>query len=166
VTLDRSLSLEHALGLAYAYLNRRERTRYELREHLLGRDVQPEVAEEALAALARDGYVDDRRFARLFAEDRCELDQWGSERIRRALVNRGISAGVADEVVAESAGSDELERAVALLERRFPHGLANRRDSERALGVLLRRGFEYDLAADALQEYRRRAGAASGSQGL
>jgi regulatory protein len=166
VTLDGSIALEHALGLAYAYLNRRERTRHELREHLLARDVQPEVAEQALAELARNGYVDDRRFARLFAEDRSELDQWGSERIRRALVNRGISADVADEVLAESAGSDELDRAVVLLERRFPGGLVNRREAERALGVLVRRGFEYDLATDALNEHRRRAGAASGSQRL
>ena len=152
---DRALALEHALGLAYAYINRRERTEHELREHLLRRDVQPEVAEEALAELGRDGYVDDRRFARLFTQDKSDLEQWGSERIRRALLDRGVPPEVAEGALAGEDGADELDRAVALLERRFPAGLANRRESERALGVLLRKGYEYELAADALSRHRR-----------
>jgi regulatory protein len=167
VTADRALALEHALGLACAYLNRRERTRHELQEHLLSRDIQPQVVEEALEELSRQGYLDDERFVRLFIEDKGGLEQWGSERIRTALLARGIPADLADTALAtEGDGQDELERALNVLERRFPRGLADRRESERALGVLLRKGYEYELASDALREHRRRAVAAGGRQRL
>ncbi len=167
VTPDRALALEHALGLAYGYLNRRERTRHELQAHLLGRDVQPTVAEEAIEELTRQGYLDDERFVRLFIEDKAGLEQWGRGRIRTALLGRGISADLADAALAsESDWQNELERAVSLLERRFPQGLPDRRESERALGVLLRKGYEYELASGALSEHRRRAAAAGGPQRL
>ena len=50
---------------------------------------------------------------------------------------------------------DELEAALALLRRRFPDPPATPRDCERALGVLVRKGYELELAHDAI---RRHAG--------
>lgn len=153
-------ALEQALTLAYAQLNRRERTEHELREYLLGRGIQPQVAEEVLAELIGQRYLDDERFVRVFIQDKAGLNEWGSDRIRTALLARGIPAALADTVLAaESDRTDELKRALNLLERRFPTGLPSRRESERALGVLLRKGYEYELAADALSEHRRRVGA-------
>jgi regulatory protein len=159
--LDSALAVEHALALAYAHLNRRDRTVQEMQAHLLHRGIEDEVAELAVAELCRQGYLDDGRFARLFVQDKSYLEHWGSDRIRRALLGRGIAPGVADAALAETAASSELERALALLERRFPRGLPGRRESERALGVLLRKGYEYELASDALSEHRRRTGQAA-----
>jgi len=51
---------------------------------------------------------------------------------------------------------DELDAAVALLRRRFPDPPATPRDCERALGMLIRKGYELELAHDAI---RRHAGA-------
>ena len=53
---------------------------------------------------------------------------------------------------------EELDAAVALLERRFPVAPETRRDRDRALGMLVRKGYDLELATDAL---RRHAGAAS-----
>jgi regulatory protein len=50
----------------------------------------------------------------------------------------------------------ELEAALALLRRRFPAPPATPRECERALGMLLRKGYELELAHDAI---RRHAGA-------
>jgi regulatory protein len=158
--LEPALAVEHALALAYAHLNRHDRTVHEMQAHLLHRGVQDDVAGLAVAELCEQGYLDDARFARLFVQDKSNLEQWGSDRIRRSLIGRGITPGVADAALGENAAPSELERALALVERRFPAGLGGRRESERALGLLLRKGYEYDLASDALSEYRRRAGQA------
>ncbi len=53
-------------------------------------------------------------------------------------------------------GDGELERAVALLRQRFPAGPAVQRDRERAFGVLARKGYESETAADAVREWARR----------
>jgi regulatory protein len=58
--------------------------------------------------------------------------------------------------VEEQGSEAELEAAITLLRRRFREPLATPRDCERALGVLLRKGYGLELAHDAI---RRHAGA-------
>jgi regulatory protein len=124
-----------------------------MRAHLSARGVQPEVAERAVAELVEQGYLDDVRFARRFAEDRRALDRWGSERIEGRLRELGIEHGLAAEATA--AGEDgELDDAVALLARRFPSPPREERELNRALGLLVRRGYELELAHDAIRAYR------------
>ena len=145
--------LERALGVAYRYLNRRERTEAELRGHLEAKGVEPPVLEQTLETLAQDGVVDDARYARLFAEDKRELEGWGSERIRRALRARGVERDLVEAALRPQEGEGELERAAALLRRRFPEPLEDPRERERALGVLLRKGYESELALEALARH-------------
>jgi regulatory protein len=154
--------LQRALDLGYAYINRRERTTFEVRAQLERRGISPAHADEAVQTLAEQGFVDDERFARLFVSDKRELEQWGSERIRRGLLTRGIDRDLAERALA--AGDDdalgdeeptELDRAVELLRRRFPTPPEQRRERERALGVLLRKGYESELALDALNRHAR-----------
>jgi regulatory protein len=146
------VGFERAMALAVRALNRRERTRAEMLEHLLGRDIEPEAVEAALTELAHQGYLDDSRFARMFVEDKRSLEQWGVERIRRELAARGVGRDHVQTALGGDAPDDELDRARALLRRRFPDGPRDRRERERALAVLLRKGYEYDLAAAALAE--------------
>jgi regulatory protein len=149
-------------ALAFRYLSRRERTVSEMREHLLGREVAVAAVEDVIEELGEQGYLDDARYARVFAQDKRELEQWGSERIRQALLARGIDRELVDETLAahddgaDDGGGGELGRALALLRRRFPGPPRDRRERERALGVLLRKGYDPELALDALSGYARR----------
>jgi regulatory protein len=145
--------LEHALALAYRHLNRRDRTVSEMQRHLQARGCGPEEIEAAIGTLAEQGYLDDARYARLFAEDKRELEQWGSERIQRALLERGVDRELVEQALAPGATGSEISRAVALLRRRFPTPPQDRRERERALGVLLRKGYESEVALDALVAY-------------
>jgi regulatory protein len=144
-------TLERALALAYRYLGRRERTQREVREYLEGKDYAPAIAGEAVAELCELGYIDDARYARLFAQDKRTLDGWGSERIARTLRERGLERELIELAVEGQGREDELEQAVALLKRRCPEPPADRRERDRALGILLRKGYESELALQALQ---------------
>jgi len=152
--------LQRGLELSFAYLNRRERTEQELRAQLERNGVSAETAESCLAELTALGYVDDGRYALMFVHDKRELEGWGSERIRRALAQRGIARDLIDGALAEhetqwAGGESELDRALALLARRFPIPPRERRERDRALGALIRKGFESELALDALTAYAR-----------
>ena len=149
--------LDRALGLAYRSLARRDRTEAEVRRHLEARDVEAEVVEEALAVLLEQGYVDDARYARRFAEDRRRLDAWGSERIERQLLAAGIAPEHVEAALAGQESGWELEAAVALLRRRFPQPPADDGARSRALGVLVRRGYDLELAHDAVRLHDRGA---------
>lgn len=150
--------LAQALALAYRYLNRRERTVTEMRDHLAAHDVEPGVAGDAISTLCEQGYLDDARFARLLASDKRRLEQWGDGRIRRVLTERGIERSLVESSLhdpSEESEESELERAVAVLRRRFPAVPRDRRGRDRALGVMLRKGFDGELAVDALAAYAR-----------
>jgi regulatory protein len=148
---------ERAVELAYRYLNRRERTVAEVRRHLIGREVAPGEADAAIRELSEHGALDDARFARLFVQDKRALEHWGNERIRRGLEARGIDRELVETVLAASPDGengdepDELGRALTLLRQRFAAAPRERPERERALGVLLRKGYEYELAVDAIQ---------------
>ena len=57
--------------------------------------------------------------------------------------------------LAVRAHEDELAAAIDLLRRRFPTAPATDRDRERALGLLARRGFDLELAYDAVRALER-----------
>jgi regulatory protein len=99
--------------------------------------------------------IDDARYGRLFVQDKRRLEGWGTERIRRSLHERGLDLEIVERAIASEAPGDELERALELLRRRFPEPPADRRERDRALGMLIRKGYDGELAIDALGAYAR-----------
>lgn len=149
--------VQDAIAAAYRYLNRRERTQAEVRAHLNGARFDPGDVEQAITALVEDGQLDDARFARLLVQDKRELEGWGSDRIRQALLARGVGADQVEDALATHDGGDEMGRALELLRRRFPAPAGDRRERDRALGVLVRKGYDVELALDAIAAHAREA---------
>jgi regulatory protein len=139
-----------ALELAYRYLGRRDRTVAEVRGHLEAKGCEAAAVDAAVAELSAAGYLDDARYAVRYAEDRRTLDGWGSERIAQRLAAAGVDRADIDAALATRDHAAELDAAVALLRRRFP-ALDSDRERDRALGLLVRRGYELDLAYDAVR---------------
>jgi regulatory protein len=164
---DETRALQRAIDLACAHVNRRERTTAEVRSQLERKGVSDAHADAAVQTLVEQHLLDDERFAEMFVADKRELEQWGSERIRRGLSARGVDRDIAERALASSprGGGEhaddgdehdrdfELTRALELLRRRFPQPPTERRDRDRALGVLLRKGYEQEVAIDALNAH-------------
>jgi len=145
--------LESARALAWRALNRRDHTKGELRTRLEGRAVGPSAVASVLAELSELGYLDDERYAQRFAEDRRRLDGWGRERIERRLRELGVGP---EEIAHALAGQDhdgESAAAAELLRRRFPGSIEGDRERDRALRLLVRRGYGLELAHDAIRAH-------------
>jgi regulatory protein len=145
---------DEPISLALKALERKERTVAEMGSWLRARGVGSEDVDEVVDRLVSSGMLDDARYARRYADDKRELKRWGSERIRAALLDRGISPDDADEALSDAGGEQEIERAVELLGDRGPH-LADALERQRALGMLVRRGYESDVAYEAIRRARR-----------
>jgi regulatory protein len=159
-SFDADERLQHVLAVAHRYLNQRERTVAEVRARLERDAIPHDDVEWAIETLREQRVLDDERFVQLFVEDKRELEQWGSDRIERGLLARGVKRELVHEALVSGASQTELDRALELLRRRFPSPPADRRERERALGVLLRKGYDSELALDALVAYARGAEAA------
>lgn len=123
---------------------------------LKGRGCEAEQIEAAVARLTELGTLDDERFARLYAADQRELSGWGAERIREALAARGLDPATIEATIGPSSPADEVERAAAALERRG-EALAGDAARNRALGFLTRRGYDYEVAYEAIRRVARAA---------
>ena len=146
--------LQHALDLSYRYLGFRDRTVLEVRRHLEAKRVEPDTIEQAVAELSELGYLDDARFAKRFVEDRRTLDHWGNERIERKLLASGIEAELVTTALAGGdATESQFDAALAILSRRFRTPPETERERERALGFLVRKGYELETAYDAIRAY-------------
>ena len=146
--LELELRRQEAFDVAWRFLAHRDRTEAEVRRNFERKRVDPVLAHDVLGQLREGGYLDDAGFARRFAEDRRGLDGWGAERIERRLAELGIDPEHIRAAVA-AGGHDELDAACVLLARRFLTAPETPRDRDRALGFLVRKGYELELARDA-----------------
>jgi regulatory protein len=144
---------QRAMELAYRALGTRERTVAELRAFLERKRVGPHAIEVVVEDLSEAGVLDDVRYARQFAEDKRTLERWGSSRIARDLRRRGIEPHIVEEVTLSQGHADELATALGLLEERFPGPLADDRARDKAWRMLVRRGYEPELAYEALRAH-------------
>jgi regulatory protein len=154
---DLARERERAIQLAHRAVGRRERTVAELRAVLERKRVEPEAIEDAVAELRRAGLLDDARYARRFAEDKRELDRWGSERIARELHRRGVAPELIEAAVADQSREAELSTALLLLEQRAP-SVRDDRERDRAWRLLVRRGYDAELAYEAVRRHERGSG--------
>jgi regulatory protein len=145
---------DESLSLALKALDQKERTVAEMGSWLRARGVVPEQADEVVERLVSDGVLDDSRYARRYAEDKRQLRRWGSERIRGALLDRGISPHDADEALSDADSEEEAERAAELLRERG-ETLADALERQRALGMLVRRGYSSEVAYEAIRRVER-----------
>ena len=120
--------------------------------------MEPEAIEHAVTELESVGILDDASFAERFAEDKRGLEQWGGERIQRDLLRRGVPPPLVEEVVSARDREIEFEAALLLLgERMAPP--ADDRERDKAWRLLIRKGYEPDLAYDAVRAHGARRAA-------
>lgn len=139
-------------------LSHKERTSAELVGWLAERGFGREEVESVVVRLVEAGALDDERFAREFAADKRELRGWGPDRIREALATRGLEPALIEAALAGDGHDDQLERAIGLLERRSEKPV-DESSRARALGFLARRGYERELAYEAVRGLERRRAA-------
>lgn len=149
---------QRAIDLAYKLVSRREHTVKQVRDKLAAKDCEPVEIEEALAELQRYNFIDDARYAKLFAEDKRRLQHWGARRIRMKLAQDGISRDLLDELFADEEEAldapSELESALDLLHRKQPD-LTDVKVKSRMAGMLARRGIASSTVWRALRMHEK-----------
>ena len=138
-------------------MSARDRTVAELRTCLERKRVEPEAIKHAVGELRAAGYLDDARFAQRFAEDKRTLERWGSERIERDLRRRGVPPDLAEAAVSAQERDQELRAAIDLLGERLSVVPVSARERDRAWRLLVRKGYEPELAYEAVRAHGRQA---------
>jgi regulatory protein len=134
---------------ALRLLARREHSRAELARKLAMRAESTEALEKLLDELAARRQLSDERFA----EERAHwmARKYGAARIRRDLLGKGVAAETASRIAGESARAD-LERARAILARKYRSPALTREERARRARFLQGRGYSLDVIRQLLRE--------------
>ena len=108
-TIKQTVLLEDAKNKAAKLLSSRSYTARDMKKKLLEYTGDEDVAEKTLAFLKEYRLIDDRDYARRFASDCLRIKKLGKRNIRMKLIEKGISAALADETL-DALDSAEEER--------------------------------------------------------
>lgn len=137
-------------------LELRARSRREFEQRLRQKGYEPNVIEDAVASLARLGFVDDTQFAEQWVASRSRARPAGARRLRAELAQKGVGKEEIEQAVAGVTGDDELTLARIALAKKvrvLPEDKQARREEWRRLaGFLQRRGFGWETTKKALAE--------------
>ncbi|MEK7732334.1 MAG: recombination regulator RecX [Planctomycetota bacterium] len=129
---------------ALRLLARREHSRAELERKLGPHAASPEIIGGILDTLAQKKQLSDVRYAEERA--RSLSRKYGVARIRHELKAKGVDKETIDKISSEG----ELERARAILARKYREPAATREERATRMRFLQGRGFSYDVIRQAL----------------
>ena len=145
---DLSQAQDYALKL----ISYRDRSREEIQVRMKRQGFEKEVIEEVLRYLESQKYLDDRRFAEVWAYDRLRKN-YGRWRVIWELREKGVNQEIIDEVVKEIYSAvDEIGMALDLVNRKG-YNLESAQDkgvARRASGFLRRRGFSFSVIREVM----------------
>lgn len=135
-------------------VERSYKTEKEIRDKLLLKEFDEETIEKTVEFLKEYGFIDDLKFVRMFVKDR--IKNQGKNKIKYALLQKGINKYLIDEVFGELDRDDEIKRAIELCEKKYLSIIKRESDDfkikNKITRYLLGRGYDYDIAKECIRE--------------
>ena len=132
---------EKAKKIAAAYIGARMYTCHEIEERLLRKNIEKSVAQKVVSDFIEAGILNDREYAKAYAEEGVKLKCKGPYRIKQELYLKGVAQGIIDEALKEF----EDDPYEALKEFTEMHKLLSenmtRKEADRVKARLARRGY-------------------------
>ncbi|MDD5712352.1 MAG: regulatory protein RecX, partial [Smithellaceae bacterium] len=146
--------LEKATQAAYRLLLIRSRSVKELRERLLRKGFAEDTVLQAIEKLRRQGYLDDRAFARSQAR-RLAAKFEGNLRIELELKEHGLDRDEIAAALAEARSDLTEAQAVERLIRRKMKAEFGKDEKRKLVQSLMRKGFPAGLIFEVLDRVRK-----------
>jgi regulatory protein len=156
-SLVRAEELRHVRESALRLLGYRARSRVELRRRLLQKGYDPDLVEEAIAAMDRSGLINDAEFSQSWVRARTGSRPMGPGRIAAELRQKGIDREVIDEALQAVDSDAELALALTVGRRKIEQLRGeDPRAARRKLGAaLMRRGFSSEVCTKVIDLLQR-----------
>lgn len=142
---------QKAAERAAAMLARRAMSAAMLERKLLEKDFCPEAVDYAVERMRILGAVNDTAYAEQLLRS-CTRKGYGVLRIRQEMRHRGVPQEVIADVLEQVEPNWDAMRA--LLDKKLDGDVSDRRECEKAMAALQRRGFLFSEIREAMRDYR------------
>lgn len=122
-----------------------DRERFKLRTRELPLYTDQDI-DAVISRLQEKGYLDDQKFANYYVENRYYKKGISKKRLRNELQKKGISSDIIESTFNASTRSDaeEIQKIIQKKQHKYT--------AEKLIAYLLRQGFDYQQAKDAVLE--------------
>lgn len=150
--LEWALTRPHSVRETRDYLKRRQQKRAQTNRKRISDELKPypeikdAVIKLVLERLQERGYIDDRKFAEYFVENRFTKKGVSRKRLELELRKKGVAEEIIESALTESVRDErtELEKMIQKKWRRY--------DKVKLISYLVRQGFRYDDAKEAVEQ--------------
>ena len=139
---------------ALRLLSFKPRSTQELRKRLKMKKYPDGITDRVVDVFTKTGLLDDRKFAKLFANSRIYTRPTGRRQLEFDLKKSGVGETIAAETLAGLEGYDEKQTAKDLVRNRFARtkDVPDEKRKARIFGFLKRRGFSQGVIFSVLSE--------------
>ncbi len=153
-TLEWVLTRPHSVRETRDYLRRRQQKRIVANRQRAkeGKKPFPEILdatiEPVIERLIQREYLDDKRFAEYYIENRFVKKGVSVKRLRMELQKKGVAGEIIEASLASGARDDDEELQKMLAKKRA------RYDDQKLIAYLVRQGFDYHRVIKAISAYQ------------
>nr|WP_156291709.1 recombination regulator RecX [Oceanobacillus salinisoli] len=147
-------TIQKSYSMAINYLSYRMRTKKEMRDYLVKKEVELEHIGIILERLTKEKLINDKQFAEMFVRTRMNTSSKGPLLIKKELMEKGVSSGIASEAIELYPYEAQFEKISKFLEKKLSTSKKEsfKQQLQKLQGNLLQKGFSQTVITDALSE--------------
>jgi regulatory protein len=155
---QKQLSKEQALQKARHYCGYQERSHTEVKEKLYSYGLRKTDVEELMSQLIEENYLNEERYATMFAGGKFRMKQWGRVKIKYELKQKRVSEYCIKKAIKEIDEDDYLKTLNSLARKKWDsvkgEGVNHFVKMSKTTDYLVQKGYELDLVRTAVTRLR------------
>jgi regulatory protein len=150
----RFLTKEQALQKLKQFCNYQERSHFDVTQKLWELAVAKKDHDEIISSLIEDDYLNEERFAKLFAGGKFRMKDWGRRKITQSLKEKKVSSYIIKTAMKEIDDEAYQKKAKELIEKKYASltGEQYLVRKKKTFDYLLQKGYEPEVVANILDK--------------
>ncbi|HSZ24289.1 MAG TPA: regulatory protein RecX [Cytophagaceae bacterium] len=151
---EKSYTDKEVLMKISSFCSYQERTQKEVREKLYGYGLNKDTVEEIIVKLIGENFLNEERFAKIYAGGKFRIKKWGKKKIQEALKQKDISDYCIRQAIKEIPQDDYIITLKALIEKRdlMEKEKNSYKRKYKIAQYIIGRGFESELVWEILND--------------
>jgi regulatory protein len=136
------------------FLSYRPRSEKEIKDYLVRKRANPKIQTSILKKLRKLNFINDEDFARWWLEQRMSFRPRGKPLLRRELFQKGIEKKIIDSLISQISPFSQINSARKIMakKKKLYQNLPLQKLRQKLFSLLARRGFEFELIKEAIDE--------------
>lgn len=156
---QKQLSKEQALQKARHYCGYQERSHTEVKEKLYSYGLRKTDVEELMSQLIEENYLNEERYATMFAGGKFRMKQWGRVKIKYELKQKRVSEYCIKKAMKEIDEEDYLKTLHHLARKKWDsvkgEGVNHFVKMSKTTDYLVQKGYELELVREMVTRLRQ-----------